>query len=566
MKIIINCSNIKKSMKSLLKLITSLFLIGVIFSACEKEEEEPIVNENAYVAFVGESALMPEGSILKIPVTMVAKATKDVDVFYKVEAINCKEGIDFSVVNSGTLVFPNGTGLQNIELNCIINDIVEEADRTVKLTLISNTADFNIGVENSSSTFTVTLVNDDEVSVNENAYVAFVEEAGSIEEGNDFQIPVVMVAVAAEDVTVSYKVETVNCDAGTDFSVLNSGYLVFPNGTGIQNIDLTCIDNDIFDEEERTVKLTLISNTADFNIGLENTKVTYTVNLVDEDDYVAFVEETGSVTEGNVLQIPVAMFSHATEDVTVNYNIEATTCVAGTDFSIVNSGSLVFSNGSGQQNIELSCIDNDVFEEAERTVKLTLTSNTGDYNIGLNNTQKTFTVTLVNNDEKPLEISDLYGTYEVSGTSYFDAKTNSNFVLLNNSKSSAIQAYNIEIIEHGTAGKVYIANYLNSLNTPDVDPSLIEAEVDLENMEFTILGSQEILKASFSAPEIGNNASVLTGYYDGENLVVGDRTGTISKDLTISFTGLASIIFKEDGTYSGVLYDLYTECVFTKVE
>ena len=87
-------------------------------------------------------------------------------------------------------------GVQNIELNCITNDIVEEDVRTVKLTLISNTADFNIGVENSSSTFTVTLGNS-EVS---NGYVAFVEEAGSIEEGKDLQIPVVMVAVAAEDV------------------------------------------------------------------------------------------------------------------------------------------------------------------------------------------------------------------------------------------------------------------------------------------------------------------------------------------------------------------------------
>ncbi|NOQ27554.1 MAG: hypothetical protein GQ564_19500 [Bacteroidales bacterium] len=437
-----------KSMKSLLKLMTLILLIGVIFSACEKEEK-PNINENAYVAFVGESASISEGSILTIPVTMVAKATKDIEVLYKLEETNCKEGIDFSVVNSGTLVFPDGMGVQNIELSCITNDIVEEDDRTVKLTLTSNTADFNIGLENTSTTFTVTLVNDDEVSVNENAYVAFVEEAGSIEEGNDLQIPVVMLAIAAEDVTLTYKIETVNCDAGTDFSVLNSGYLVFPNGTGIQNIDLTCIDNDIFDAEERTVKLTLISNTAG-------------------------------------------------------------------------------------------------------------------YNIGLNDTLKTYTVTLVNDDEKPFEVSDLYGTYQVTGTSYFDSKGIKDLTVKTN-KSSAITPYTIVITQHNENNKVYIAQYLDCVNLTGADPYRIEATVDVENKNFTILRNHVIFKTDFSDPEIGDNAMVVTGYFDGVAVSFDDVVGSISEDNTISFSGLAALILTADESYAGV-YDIFTDCTFTKIE
>lgn len=549
-------------MNSLLKIMLTLFLFGVIFIACE--EEEPNINENAYVAFVGQSASINEGSTLMIPVTMVAKATKDIEVIYTVEETNCNEGTDFTIVNSGTLAFPDGTGVQNIELSCLTNDIEEENDRTVKLTLTSNTADFNIGLENSSTTFTVTLVNEDEVSVNENAYVAFVEEKGSIEEGNDFQIPVVMVAVADEDVTVTYKVETSNCEAGTDFSVINSGYLVFPSGTGIQNIDLTCIDNDIFDEEERTVKLTLISNTADYNLGLEDTKVTYTVNLLDEDEYVAFVEENGSVTEGNVLQIPVSMFSHDNENVTVNYSIEVTDCVAGYDFSVLNSGSLTFANGTGTQNIDLTCIDNEDYESYERTVKLTLTSNSANYNIGLNDTLKTYTVTLVNDDEKPFEVSDLYGTYLVTGTSYYDSKGISNLAVKNN-KSSAIVPYTIVIMQHNQNNMVYIARYLDCVNLSGADPYLIEATIDKENKNFTILGGQVIFTADFVNPEIGDNAMIVTGYDDGEYLTLDDVVGIISDDYTISLSGLASLIYKADETYAG-MYDLYTDCTFTKIE
>jgi hypothetical protein len=134
--------------------------------------------------------------------------------------------------------------------------------------------------------------------------------------------------------------------------------------------------------------------------------------------FVAFPSKTTSISEaGGQVAIPVYVVAlKGSPSVTVDFDFDATDlanpAVEGEDFTLVNaSQTLTFSQGWGYDTIWIQPINNDIFT-GNKAFKITLTSNSQNYQFGANQTN---TVTIVD-DEHPLKA--WIGSYSVTAASY----------------------------------------------------------------------------------------------------------------------------------------------------
>lgn len=144
-------------------------------------------------------------------------------------------------------------------------------------------------------------------------------------------------------------------------------------------------------------------------------KLNETPVFKDSDSFVAFDRTAASINEnGGVISLPISVASIDPKAVTVAYEIVEETAKTGTNFTLVNSSAIVTFDGTQRS----STIDINIIDLAgEFTGDLTFTVNlvsAGDLNIGAN---KSCTVTIADLDHP---LSDVLGTYTVSGESYFN--------------------------------------------------------------------------------------------------------------------------------------------------
>lgn len=133
----------------------------------------------------------------------------------------------------------------------------------------------------------------------------------------------------------------------------------------------------------------------------------------DKDAFVAFVSTEASVNEADgSLSIPVMLTSLKGLSSTVYYTVTSGTAVEGTHFSVAGTGTLTFDANTTMNNINVSVVDNEVFEgDISFTIELT---DAGSVDFG---TKKVCTVKIVD-DEHPLAF--ILGEFTASAYSYFD--------------------------------------------------------------------------------------------------------------------------------------------------
>lgn len=136
-------------------------------------------------------------------------------------------------------------------------------------------------------------------------------------------------------------------------------------------------------------------------------------------NFVAMDKATYSVAENSqspvVVKVGIAS-APVKQDVTVNYTLGGT-AVAGEDYTVSGSGSVVVPAGSNTAEITITPTDNGIFE-ANKTVVVTITSTSNNLPIGLSgNSEATkrasATVTIVN-DDCPVIAQEFVGTYNVT--------------------------------------------------------------------------------------------------------------------------------------------------------
>jgi hypothetical protein len=121
-------------------------------------------------------------------------------------------------------------------------------------------------------------------------------------------------------------------------------------------------------------------------------------------------EDAGSIT------VPVVLYNASNKTVSVTVQGVDGTAVSGTNYSISDpaSGVLTFSPGDSVQYVTVSIVDNPGVYTGSLDFSLSLASATE--NVEIYN-GSTYSITITDNDHP---LANLFGTYTVSGTSYYD--------------------------------------------------------------------------------------------------------------------------------------------------
>ncbi|OFX97570.1 MAG: hypothetical protein A2W90_09655 [Bacteroidetes bacterium GWF2_42_66] len=324
-------------------------------------------------------------SSANLQVDLSAASGLTVTVDYTVTGTASGSGTDYTLAN-GTLTFNAGETSKNITIASIVDDLLDENNETVIVTL-SNLVNVTIGT---NTTHTYTITDNDPTPT-----VAFnTTSSNGTESVSSANLQVDLSAASGLTVTVDYTVTGTASGSGTDYTLAN-GTLTFNAGETSKNITIASIVDDLLDENNETVIVTL-SNPVNATIGT-NTTHTYTITDNDPTPTVAFnitsSNGTESVSSSN-LQVDLSAASGLT--VTVDYTITGTASGSGTDYMLAN-GTLTFNAGETSKNITIASIVDDLLDENNETVIVTL-SNPTNATLGTNTVH---TYTIDDNDEPP---------------------------------------------------------------------------------------------------------------------------------------------------------------------
>ena len=353
------------------------------------------------------------------------------------------EGEDYDITGgSGTVTVLSGYYSVEIEVE-ITDDIVDESDETVIVTLISGSG-YDVGTSN---VYTLTIEDNDvtpEAEFQGDRYTV-TESEGTID------VTIDLSDAASADLTLNYSLGGTAVE-GTDYRIAGSGTVLVEVSKDANSATIPVeIINDIKDEDdEETIILTLTSGTG-YTVGSNHV---YTLTIEDNDDTpeVEFSDDSFKVDEhvGLVSGILITSSTDPQTDLTLNYDLGGT-ADEGTDYSIAGSGSAILIAGSSHIEIPLEVVD-DSKDESDETVILTLTSGVG-YNVG---SQNQFTLTITDNDVIPEitfdrdsdNVDEDYGAVDVA-LSLSEAAT-SDFTLNYGLSGTAVQGTDYTITGAGT--------------------------------------------------------------------------------------------------------------------
>ncbi|NRA56353.1 MAG: hypothetical protein HRU23_19600, partial [Gammaproteobacteria bacterium] len=324
-------------------------------------------------------------SAANLTVNLSAVSAQTVTVAYTVSGTATGSGTDYRLAN-GTLTFAAGQTSKTITIGSIVDDVLDEANETVVVTLSAPT-NATLGT-NSAHSYTITD-NDAPPMV-----AFFTPTSNGLESLSAANLTVNLSAVSAQTVTVAYTVSGTATGSGTDYS-LASGTLTFAAGQSSKTIIGSIID-DTLDETNETVVVTLSAPT---NASLGNNAVhSYTITDNDAPPMVAFFTPTSSGLESqSAANLTVNLSAVSAQTVTVAYSVSGTATGSGTDYNLA-SGTVIFTPGETSQDITIDSIVDDTLDETNETIIVTLSVPTN-ASLG-NNAVHSYTIT--DNDAPPM--------------------------------------------------------------------------------------------------------------------------------------------------------------------
>jgi len=184
--------NQKSSKMDKFKYILFVLIAALIFVGCDDEDVITFSNSDAFVKFEATQAFGSEtGKVIKV-VVQVSDVSRNeditVDFDFNTDDIDNQAivGDDFEVVNtSQTLTFVKGQYQDTIFIKTIDNDLYEK-DKAFNIVLTSNSADYKLGLANSTigTTVVCTIVDDEHpLAVWVGTYQVFADSYGDVANG-----------------------------------------------------------------------------------------------------------------------------------------------------------------------------------------------------------------------------------------------------------------------------------------------------------------------------------------------------------------------------------------------
>jgi hypothetical protein len=230
----------------------------------------------------------------------------------------------------------------------------------------------------------------------------FSQASYSVNEGNvTAQITVNRVSGTDGAVSVSYSTSNASASAGSDYTAA-SGTLSWANGDGApKTFDIT-IQDDALVEGDEGIALALTNATGGATLG---SQATATLTIVDNDSApvvlpgtVQFGAASASIDEnGGSVTLTLTRTNGADGAISVSVASGGGSAAAGTDYTAL-SQTVSWANGDATAKQIVLTINDDVVDEPNETVNLSLSNATGGATLGATTGA---TVTIVDNDPPP---------------------------------------------------------------------------------------------------------------------------------------------------------------------
>ncbi|MBR8535269.1 gliding motility-associated C-terminal domain-containing protein [Carboxylicivirga sediminis] len=316
------------------------------------------------ITFVAASSAGDESvNSTDLQVDLSAASGLVVSVDYSVSGTASGTGVDYTLAN-GTLTLPAGTTTDHITIAGIVDDLLDEDNETVVVTL-SNPVNATLG-SNAVHTYTITD-NDNTPIIN----FAAASSAGD-ESVNSAALQVDLSAASALVVSVDYSVTGTATGTGVDYTLAN-GTLTLPAGKTTDNITIAGIVDDLLDEDNETVVVTL-SNPVNATLGA-NAVHTYTITDNDNMPNVTLsVDKVVIAEDGGVATITASIDAVSGLPVTITLAYSGTATLDGTDATTAagtnanSANEIVIPPGSTSGTVTITSAADAIYEGNETVI------------------------------------------------------------------------------------------------------------------------------------------------------------------------------------------------------
>jgi Ca2+-binding RTX toxin-like protein len=426
-------------------------------------------------------------------------------------------GSDYSM--PGAVTFAAGSTTAKVTLAPTDDNLFEGATpETVILTLkddsYNSPTNFYVASDNRPATYRIDPVNNTgTISIADNDLRPTINIGNiSLTEGNsgttNATFTLTLSNPSVEAVTVDYSTADGTATAGSDYTA-TTGTVTFNPGQTTQTINIPVIGELVGELAETfTVNLTNPTNATGISTA------TGTGTIVNDDALVTVVSTTNGTEGGTNGRFTLTRAGATTAALTVNYALTGT-AINGTDYTI--PASATFTAGSDTAIVDLSVIDDTIFEGATpETAILTLTTG-ADYTVG---SIASATVNLTDNDRRPtVTIGNTSLTEGNSGT------TNATFtVSLSNPSTETVTVDYSTIDGTATTGSDYTLTTGTVTFTPGQTSQTVNVPV-IGDLNFE---NNETFNVNLANP---TNATLGTTAI-GTGTIVNDDLPTISVAVT----------------------------------
>lgn len=312
-------------------------------------------------------------------------------------------GADYAAIGNSVTI-PAGESAVTISVD-VQDDTVVELAESVIVTL-TGTNNLGATIDPESNTATVTIADDDVGTVS----ITRLNDGAEAATPTPGKFRVTQTRVSSTDTVLNYSVNgTATPGTGHDYTPLG-GTVTIPAGATSAEIDVAVLDDNVVEAPE-TVIVTLdgIASAAP-GITIDDAAETATVSIADDDTAEVSITK---ISDGVEIPIPVAgrfrviQSKPSSTDTLLSYTVGGTaTPGAANDYEPL-SGTLTIAAGTTSNDIEVTVLD-DLLVEGDETVIVTLSGITsGDPQIEIDETNRTATVIISDEDTSWVSIAKL---------------------------------------------------------------------------------------------------------------------------------------------------------------
>ena len=264
---------------------------------------------------------------------------------------------------TGTVTFTPGQISQVVNVP-VIGDVKIEGNETfaVNLTNAKNAT----SIDRSSATGTI-LDDDNGINVS-------VAEPNLVEGGANGVYTLTRTGVITSALTVAYTL-TGTTTMGSDYQPV-SGTATFAAGAATALVNLTVIDDKIFEGDTPETAILTLTPSSDYLIGNSNIG---TINIADNDPRPTISINNVAIAEGNIgtsnAGFTVSLSNASTEIITVDLSTQDGTATAGSDYQALTNQLFTFAPGETTKTVNIA-VNGDTVTEANETFNVILATPT----------------------------------------------------------------------------------------------------------------------------------------------------------------------------------------------